>query len=237
MGKTVLKIGFMGGFVAALVMAVPAPSLAVLQSGGNQGLYQTVGNLDASLVQILAIDVPGEPINNGHGVVVDPSGIIATSTHIIYGKQHIIVRLADGQQYPAQVLYVSSADFSFIKIDAPTRLKAIAWGNCDYLEAGNKIVAVANSGLNQEKILDGEVLSKIKAPIANGVVSLLELKVPLKPGDSGGPILDQQGCLLGIIMAHRLSDNTKSLAIASNQIQEEFLKFKGSTVVASNRPF
>ena len=81
--------------------------------------------------------------------------------------------------------------------------------------------------------LGGEVLNLIKGK-HSGDVNLLELKVSLKPGDSGGPILDEQGDLLGFIMADSKRDNSLSYAIASDKIQREYLKYQGSAVVSAS---
>ena len=57
------------------------------------------------------------------------------------------------------------------------------------------------------------------------------MKMTLNHGDSGGPIMNEQGSLLGLIMGNQKSDTTKSYAIASNEIQQEYFKYRNSVLI------
>ena len=229
---------------ACLKKSVPCVTLAAFMTLNAAPSHAQSFSLsvfpELSLVAIKAVDAPALHTENGktgmascerygHGIIIDPSGIIVTSTHIIAAARHIYVALTGGKTFEATVLYTSKADFSFIKINAHSLLKAIAWGDSSGVQVGNPVVALANS----KSTLGGEITSLIK-DTPSGNVELLELKLNLKPGDSGGPILNEQGCLLGLIMANRKSDNSKSYAIASNKIQQEYFKYKGSVLIGTN---
>lgn len=208
-------------------------------------LYGSKQGLKSSLVEIKTVDAEvlqnedgkakiGSVESRGQGIVIDPSGIIVTNTHIIAKAKAIHVHLADGQVFEGKLIFhADDADFSFIKIEAPHLLKAIAWGNSSEIQIGNPVIAFAHSNSNLQSPLGGQVTSLIKN-ISSGDIELLELKLNLKPGDSGGPILNEQGCLLGVIMGNRKSDNTFSYAIAVNKIQQEFLKYRGSVLVKNS---
>ena len=85
----------------------------------------------------------------------------------------------------------------------------------------------ANAGFNPQRILGGQVIKVFKETSSNNV-EVLETNIPLKPGDSGGPILNEEGSLIGLIMGKRISDPSKSYAIASNRIQQEYYKYRNS---------
>jgi|GEM_PF-1584757 len=216
----------------------------VLVSNSPTNYPQANQILETPLVDIKAVDSPsmhsqdgktGMASNErfGHGVVIDPSGVIVTSTHIIANAQHIYVNLANGKTFEASLIYSSQPDFSFIKINTPFSLKAIIWGNSSQVQIGKPVIALKTFDSNSQNNLGGEVTNLIKET-PSGNVELLELKIPLKPGDSGGPVTDEQGRLLGLIMANRKSDKSESYAIASNLIQEEYTKFRGAQLIAQN---
>ena len=207
-------------------------------------LLESKHSLQTSLVDIQAVGAPSMQTENGktgmastihygHGVIIDSSGIIVTNTHIIANAEHIYVSLNEDGVFEAVVLYNSKSDFSFIKIDPPYPLNTISWGDASLLQTGNPIIALANSDTDPRTVLSGEVTNLIKGQ-HSGNVNYLELKVNLNPGDSGGPIMDEQGDLLGLIMAGSKSDNSQTIAISSDKIQREFLKYKGSILVPSN---
>ena len=161
----------------------------------------------------------------GTGIILDSSGIIVTNTHIIANAPQIFVALSNGKVFKAKVLYVGEADFSFLKINSPYRLKPIAWADSSQAQLGEPIIALGNSEYNYQSILGGKIISLIQS-MSTGRVELLELNLNLYQGDSGGPILDQQGRLLGLVMAKQKSEDRKSYAIASNKIRQEYLKYK-----------
>ncbi len=227
---------FLTGFSPDPETLVSAPPRAYL--------LQSKQNFQASLVDIKAVEVPVMRSENGrtgmastehygHGIIIDSSGIIVTNTHIIANSQHIYVDLGGNNVFEAEVLYSSKSDFSFIKIDAPYRLRTIAWGDSSRVQIGNPVIAFAHSDPDSQCTLGGQVTSLIKGK-HSGNVNILQLKLNLKPGDSGGPILDEQGCWVGLIMASQKSDGSQSYAIASNKIQKEYFKYKGSVLVSTS---
>lgn len=213
---------------------VSMPQVSLLES--KQGLQ-------SSLVNIRSVEAPVMYAGNGrtgmasiehdgHGIIIDSSGIIVTNTHIIANAEHIYVDLGDGNTLEVAVLYSGNTDITFIKIDAPYHLRAITWDDSSQLHIGNSIIAFANSGSDSQISLEGEVINLIKGRHSQNV-NLLELKLNLNPGDSGGPILDEQGELLGLIMAESKNDHSQSYAIDTNKIQKEYLKYQGTTLVGS----
>jgi S1-C subfamily serine protease len=195
-------------------------------------------NLETTLVDIKAVDAPalhsengktamGSEIRLGQGIIIDPDGIIVTNRHIIGNARHIYVALAGGKTFEANVLQNSQADLCLIKINAPLPLKAISLADPSEIQIGKNVIAFANAGLNSPRIRGGQVI-KIFKEISSNNVELLEMNIPLKPGDSGGPILNEEGSLLGLIMGKQISDPTKSYAIASSRIQQEYFKYRNS---------
>ena len=195
-------------------------------------------NMELTLVDVKAVDAPalhsqngktgiGSEVRYGQGIIIDSDGIIATNKHIIGNAQHIYVMLSGGKIFEASVLRNSQADLCLIKINAPYPLRAISLADSSDIQIGNNVIAIANAGFNLQRILGGQIIKVFKESASNNV-EVLETNITLKPGDSGGPILNEEGSLLGLIMGKKISDPSKSYAIASSKIQQEYFKYRNS---------
>jgi S1-C subfamily serine protease len=220
-------------FICCLFLVIPS----FKAQAQDQTPAQLLQNVQASLVAVRAVDTKTFNEDNGHtrvgtyqalgsGIIIDSHGIIVTNTHIIANAGRIFVGLSDGTILEAKLVYSSDADFSFIKIDPPYPLQTITWADSSLAGVGTPIIALTSGEDNQEHILGGEITSLINGVDSNNV-ELLELNLNLIPGDSGGPLLDSQGHLLGMIMAKRKSEDDKTYAIASNKIQQEYSQYEG----------
>lgn len=215
-----------------------APDPEVLVSKAPSSNTTSGHNMEITLVDIKAVDAPalhtqngktgvGAEVRYGQGIIIDPAGIIATNRHIIGNAQHIYVMLSGGKVFDATVLRNSQADLCLIKIYAPFPLRAISMADPSDIQIGSNVIAIANAGFNPQRVLGGQVIKIFKETSSNNV-EVLEMNIPLKPGDSGGPILNAEGSLLGLIMGKQISDPTKSYAIASSRIQQEYFKYRSS---------
>ncbi|MEI7998130.1 MAG: serine protease [Candidatus Omnitrophota bacterium] len=222
------KLGFIIYF-----LLLSTPSLSWAQ---ENSLIAQMQNIQSSLVEIKTtfsrtLRTPkGTGLasyeRHGAGIIIDSSGIIVTNTHIIRNAPHIFVSLANGKTFKAKVILANEADFSFLKINTHLPLKPITWADSSLAQLGEPIIAIGGSSdLNHQSILGGKITSLIESK-SSGNIELLELNVNLYEGDSGGPILNRQGHLLGLIMAKRKKEDRKSYAIASNKIRREYLKYK-----------
>ena len=208
----------------------------LMASAQESSVIARMQSLQPSIVEIRTVFAKALTTENGRkgiasyerhgaGIIIDPSGIIVTNTHLVINAPRILVGLSNGKIFEATVVFASESDFSFIKINPPYTLKAIAWADSSQVQLGEPIIALGNSDLNNQSILGGEITSLLES-MSNNTIELLEVNLNLYQGDSGGPILDRQGRLLGLIMGKRKSQDRKSYAIASNKIRQEYLKYK-----------
>lgn len=206
---------------------------ALAQDETASQLMQTIA---PSLVEVRTVDKKTFNESNGHtvvgtyhsqgsGVIIDSYGTIVTNTHIIANAPHIFVGLSDGTVLEAKLVYSSDADFSFIKIDPPNPLDPISWADSSLAGAGTAIITLSYGDDHQQHILGGEITHVITGA-SSDEVEVFELNLDLYHGDSGGPLLDDQGHLLGLIMGKRLSEDKKSYAIAANKIQREYAQYQ-----------
>ena len=197
---------------------------------------QLLQSVQPSLVEIRTEDTRTFTDTDGHtrtatyhtqgsGIIIDSHGIIVTNTHIVTNAPHIYFGLSDGKILEAKLVYSSNADFSFIQVDPPYPLPTISWADSSQAPIGTPIIALSNGDDDQEHILSGEITNLLDG-ISSNEVELFELNLDLVHGDSGGPLLDNQGHLLGMIMAKKIKEDNKTYAIASNKIQQEFLHYR-----------
>lgn len=218
-------------FIYCLFLSIPS----FKAHAQDETPVQLLQYVQSSLVEVKTIDTKTIDEGNGHtkvgtyhtqgsGVIIDSHGIIVTNTHIIANAPHIYVGLSDGTILEANLVYSSNADFSFIKIDPPSPLQAITWADSSQAPVGTPIIGLSYVD-DQQHVLSGDITNLINGADSNNV-ELIELNLNLVQGDSGGPLLDNQGNLLGMIMAKRKSEDNKAYAIASNKIQQEYSQFK-----------
>jgi serine protease Do len=141
----------------------------------------------------------------GSGVIVDESGFILTNYHVIERASKIRVMLSDDETYDALLLAGDSVnDLALIKIEAPHPLPAIRFAEDDDLLLGETVIALGNpfglthtvtmgvlSATNREARYDGEVLYR----------DILQTDAAVNPGNSGGPLVNLNGDLIGINVA------------------------------------
>lgn len=190
-----------------------------------QQLQPSIVSVQTSLTKIINIPDSKDKrtaiyTRTGAGVIIDSSGIIVTNTHTIINAPSISVVLNDGRSFPARLIIANlDYDFSLLKIDTPEPLIATELANSNSANLGEPIVAIGSSELNQNSLLAGEI-SSLVTNRSSGSVEFVEVNLSLYRGDSGGPVFDRNGRLLGIIMAkHKLKQNS-AVIIAANKIRE-----------------
>jgi serine protease Do len=152
----------------------------------------------------------------GTGFVISADGLIATNAHVIGEGRPIAVEFADGKKYDATVVHAHDhkRDLAIIKIDAKD-LKAIPLGDSDALKDGQAVIAFGNP-------------KGLKYSLVSGVVSgvreiegrkMIQLALPVEPGNSGGPLVDMQGQVQGIITLKGLVTDNLAFAGTVNELK------------------
>jgi S1-C subfamily serine protease len=181
----------------------------------SQGEKSTIGlfrQASPSVVHITAITVQRDlftlnviqiPEGTGSGVVWDTNGNVITNFHVIQNADAAQVTLADQSNWKARVVGVApDKDLAVLRIDAPaTRLRPIPIGTSRDLQVGQGVFAIGNPfGLDQTlttgviSALGREIESVTRRPI-QGVI---QTDAAVNPGNSGGPLLDSAGRLIGV---------------------------------------
>lgn len=157
----------------------------------------------------------------GSGVIVSTEGHVLTNHHVIAGMEEIRVQMTDGRVEPAELIGSDQAtDIAVLKIKGP--VQALSFADSDKIRVGQPVLAVGNPFGLQETVTQGIISAKGRAMRDSGV-EFLQTDAAVNQGNSGGPLLNYRGEIIGINSAI-YSANTGtwlgiSFAIPSNVAQ------------------
>jgi S1-C subfamily serine protease len=168
---------------------------------------------------------------SGSGFVYDKQGHIVTNSHVVGDAKMVDVTFIDGNRYTAKVIASDPYnDVAVLQISKPQRqllssLKPLVLGNSSKMDVGDTVIAIGNPFGLSDTMTTG-IISGIgrSVPVSAGGFSIpnaIQTDAPVNPGNSGGPLLNMQGEVIGMNTAAILSSNTFSgigFAIPSNTI-------------------
>ena len=182
-----------------------SPEVAAEEDNGETILVADVSGVVkkamASVVGIEAEDYTGYVTSRtGSGIILSENGYIMTSSHVISGCDSINVTLDTGEEYAAFVVGDDSySDIAVLKIDAED-LKVAELGDSDQVEVGQPAIAIGNpTGYLQGTTTFGIISGVDRNMVVNNtVMNLLQTDAAINSGNSGGPLLNQSGQVIGI---------------------------------------
>ena len=153
---------------------------------------------------VVSGQTPAGPMRygGGSGFVIDASGLILTNNHVVEGARTVTVRFQDDTTREAQVLGTDRGnDLALLKVDLPANVPILPLGDSDQVRVGDLAIAIGSPfGLDQT-VTQGIVsaVQRTWAPGSGRVRrNLLQTDAPLNPGNSGGPLLNARGEVIGI---------------------------------------
>jgi serine protease Do len=134
----------------------------------------------------------------GSGFIVSPDGIILTNAHVVQGANEVTVKLTDRREYHAKVLGSDPmTDVAVIKIDAKN-LPVVRIGNVDALNVGDWVLAIGSPFGLENTATAGIVSAKGRSLPNDTSVPFIQTDVAVNPGNSGGPLFNARGEVVGI---------------------------------------
>lgn len=134
----------------------------------------------------------------GSGFIVSSDGVILTNAHVVDGADHVTVRLADHREFKAKVLGKDkTTDIAVIKIDAHD-LPTVRLGDSERLGVGDYVLAIGAPYGLEESASAGIVSAKGRSLPDDSAVPFIQTDVAVNPGNSGGPLFDSSGAVVGI---------------------------------------
>lgn len=168
----------------------------------------------------------------GSGVIVSQEGHILTNHHVIAGMDEIRVQLNDGRIEPARLIGSDQrVDIAVLKIQTG-KIRPLPFGDSDNIRVGQMVFAVGNPFGLQESVTQGIISAKGRA-ISDTGPELLQTDAAVNPGNSGGPLLNLRGEIIGINSA--IYSQTGSWAGISFSIPSNSAR-RTMEAVLENRP-
>lgn len=180
---------------------------------------------------IVARNIKAAQLNKaGAGIIIHSSGFIITNLHTINLADKILVKLYNGQAVWASVVQIAQQDdLALLKINPPMPLEAMAFADSNKVRIGEEVITIGSSELLDETISSGRITglarNQWRRLSDNIIVQLIQVNINLYEGDSGGPLLNSHGQLIGLIVAKNNKTDKTSYAIPSNKINSLCLDF------------
>ena len=167
----------------------------------------------------------------GSGAVYSEDGYVVTNYHVVKNANNIEVLFSDGIRVDAVLIGANSInDVALLQVDR-SGLNELDFGNSDRVRIGEKVAALGNPLGLSFTVTEGIVSAKDRI-IIEGASGLIQTDVAVNPGNSGGPLLNKEGEVIGIVNAKLQGYEGLGFAIPSNVVVSDI----NSILVAANSP-
>lgn len=201
---------------AACGLAVAKPKPKATAPETKKTVPELTAAARPSIVTVTQIGRGGEQEALGTGFVVSKDGLIATNMHVIGNSRRIQVQLHDGSLHDVTEIHAtdSSLDLAVVKIDKHD-LKPLALGDSDKIKQGQAIMVIGNPQGLKFSVVEGVVSAMREVEDT----TMIQIAIPIEEGNSGGPLIDMEGNVQGIITLKSAVTNNLGFAHPVNELK------------------
>lgn len=169
-----------------------------------------------STVVISVMGRDGERSSLGSGFAITKDGLIATNLHVIGEARPIVVTTANAKRFDVTEIYATDQpmDLAVVRI-AANDLKPLELGDSDRIKQGQEVVAIGNPLGFEHSVVSG-IVSGLRNLDGK---TLIQLAMPIEQGNSGGPVLDRSGRVLGLVTMKSAVSENLGFAVAVNALK------------------
>ena len=152
---------------------------------------------------------------SGSGFILTSDGYVVTNNHVVDGATSVTVKLYNGDEYDATIVGTDEMnDVALLKIDA-TGLQAVTVGDSDQIEVGEEVIAIGNPLGELTFTMTAGVVSALDREINTDgkPINMLQTDVAINSGNSGGPLFDMDGNVIGITSAKYSGETSSGASI------------------------
>ena len=169
----------------------------------------------------------------GSGFIIDKSGIVVTNFHVIQGAEDIIVRVNGKEEYKAKIIGSDPlSDLALLKIEAKKKFIPVSFGDSDKARVGDWVVAIGNPFGLGGTVTSGIISAKHRDINLTRYDDLIQTDASINQGNSGGPLFNLKGEVIGINQAIIAPGSSGSIGIgfaipsnAANKVIDQLIKF------------
>ena len=182
----------------------------------SRAVQRVAADAMRSLVVVGFEDRQGARGGVGSGFVVDPGGLVATNLHVIGEARPVFVQLADGRHLDVVAIEASDRrlDLALVRV-AADNLPALKLADSDRLKQGQPVIALGNPFGLDRSVVQG-IVSALR-PFDGQ--RMIQIAMPIEPGNSGGPLLDLAGQVQGIVTLKSAFGPNLAFAVPVNQLK------------------
>lgn len=243
---TCLGLGLLGGLVAGprLVGQAPAPALPALPAPFPRDWMSYAPVVKRALPAVVCVEgqakAPAkagkfEEVDPGFGsgVLIDPAGVVLTNNHVVAATASVQVTLQDGRTFTSKdIRRDPKSDLAVVRLETKEPLPFLEFGDSNAMEVGDRVLALgAPFGLTGS-VTHGIVSAKSRRDLKlNLFEDFLQIDAAVNPGNSGGPLVNMEGKVVGLTSAIKTRTGGfqgVGLAVSSNlakDVADQLVKF------------